>query len=304
MKFGRAHRATSRVSSLALPEQGLRALGPGVLAAVSFGFSDIFTKLALLAGMDALTLATYRGVLGTLFVLAWLRAAPPPQAHTRRARLIALGVGLLFAANLYLLFVAIRMVAVPIAILSYFVYPLLTGIVGAAIGLERLRLASAAAAVVAMLGLALMLGADTAHLAWLGVGFAIGAALCRVAILLVTRAALSDADSRLTTWYSMLSSTAALLVVSVVLGAPAFPHGAVGWVGFFGVCVCSTTTMLALFASTVRIGAFRTALIMNLEPVVSTLLSIVVLGEVLTPVQFIGGAIMLAALCTFQVRRG
>jgi drug/metabolite transporter (DMT)-like permease len=61
--------------------------------------------------------------------------------------------------------------------------------------------------------------------------------------------------------------------------------------------------MLALFASTVRIGAFRTALVMNLEPVVSTLLSIVVLGEVLTPVQFAGGAIMLLALCAFQLRR-
>lgn len=275
-----------------------------MLAAVSFGFSDIFTKLALLAGMDALTLAAYRGVLGTLFVLAWLRAAPPRQAHTKRARLIALGIGLLIAANLWLLFVAIRLVAVPIAILSYFVYPLLTGIVGAAIGVERLPLTNAVAAVVALLGLALMLGADTAHLAWLGVGFAIGAALCRVATLLVTRAALSGADSRLTTWYSMLSSTAVLLAVSFALGAPAFPHTGIGWVGFFGVCVCSTTSILALFASTVRIGAFRTALIMNLEPVVSTLLSIVVLGEVLTPVQFAGGAIMLVALCAFQVRRG
>jgi drug/metabolite transporter (DMT)-like permease len=304
MSSGRAHRATCRPGTLALPEHGLRALGPGVLAAVSWGFSDIFTKLALLAGADALTLATSRGVLGTLFVLAWLRAAPPRRLHARRERLIALGIGLLLAGNLYLLFAAIRMVAVPIAILSYFVYPLLTGIVGAAIGLERLPLASAAAAVVALLGLALMLGADTAHLAWLGVGLAIAAALCRVATLLITRAALSGADSRLTTWYSMLSSTAALLVAAVALGAPAFPHGAVGWVGFFGVCVCSTVSMLALFASAVRIGAFRTALVMNLEPVVTTLLSIVVLGEVLTPVQFAGGAIMLAALCAFQVRRG
>jgi drug/metabolite transporter (DMT)-like permease len=299
----RAYRVTSPVGALALPEDGLRALGPGVLAAVSFGFSDIFTKLALLDGMDALTLATYRGVLGTLFVLAWLRTAPPRRPHTQRARLIALGVGLLFAGNLWLLFVAIRVVAVPIAILSYFVYPLLTGVIGAAIGLERLRPASAALAVVALLGLALMLGADTAHLAWLGVGFAIGAALCRVATLLVARAALSQADSRLTTWYSMLSSTAVLLIVSVVVGAPAFPHGAVGWVGFLGVCLCSTVSMLALFASAVRIGAFRTALVMNLEPVVSTLLSIVVLGEVLTPLQFVGAAIMLAALCAFQVRR-
>lgn len=271
---------------------------------MSFGVSNIFTKFALLAGADALTLATSRGVLGTLFVLAWLRAVPPARPHTGRQRLIALGVGVLFAANLYLLFVAIRIVAVPLAILSYFVYPLLTGIAGAAIGLEQLRLSSAAAAAVALLGLALMLGADTAPLAWLGVGFAFGAALCRVAILLIARAALSGADLRLTTWYSILSSTGALLVVSVARQAPAFPHGTVGWVGFFGVCVCSTVSMLALFASTVRIGAFRTALVMNLEPVVSTLLSIAVLHEVLTPVQFAGGAIMLAALCAFQVRRG
>jgi drug/metabolite transporter (DMT)-like permease len=292
-----------RASTLVPEEHRLRALGPGVLAAVSFGCSDIFTKLALLSGMDALTLAAYRGVLGTLFVLAWLHAATPHQAHTPRQRRIALAVGLVFAANLYLVFAAIRIVAVPIAILSYFVYPLLTGIVGAAIGLERLLPASAAAAVVALLGLALMLGADPAHLAWPGVGLAIGAALCRVATLLITRAALSGADSRLTTWYTMLSSTAALLVVSVVVRAPTLPHTGIGWVGFFGVCVCSTISMLALFASTVRIGAFRTALTMNLEPVVSTLLSVVVLHEVLTPLQFLGGAIMLAALCAFQVRR-
>jgi drug/metabolite transporter (DMT)-like permease len=293
----------SRVGILVSPERGLRALGPGVLAAASFGLSNICTKIALLAGADALTLATSRGVLGTLLVLAWLRAAPPLRRHSPRARLIALGIGLLFAGNLFLVYSAIRVVAVPIAILSYFVYPLLTGIVGAAIGLERLRPVSAASAVVALLGLALMLGADTAHVAWLGVGLAIGAALCRVATLLVTRAALSQADSRLTTWYSMLSSTAVLLMVSVAVGAPAFPHGAAGWAGFLGVCLCSTVSMLALFASTVRIGAFRTALVMNLEPVVSTLLSIVVLGEVLTAVQFVGAAIMLAALCAFQVRR-
>jgi drug/metabolite transporter (DMT)-like permease len=38
--------------------------------------------------------------------------------------------------------------------------------------------------------------------------------------------------------------------------------------------------------------------------VIATLLSIVLMGEVLTPVQFVGAAIMLAALCTYQLRRG
>jgi drug/metabolite transporter (DMT)-like permease len=43
---------------------------------------------------------------------------------------------------------------------------------------------------------------------------------------------------------------------------------------------------------------------MNLEPVVSTILSVVVLGEILAPLQFAGAAIMLAALCAFQMRKG
>ena len=290
--------------TLARPDRDLRALAPGVLSAVSFGCSDILTKLALMNGSDALTLACIRGVLGTLFITLWLRHTPPRRRHTPRERWITCGIGLLFAFNLWLLFVAVRMVAVPIAILSYFIYPLLTGVAGAALGLERLGVAGAAAALVALLGLALLLGTDASALAWLGILFAVIAALCRVATLLITRAALADADSRMTTWYSMLWSTLTLLVIAGAIHAPQVPHNWLGWGGVLGVTVCSTTSMLALFASTVRIGAFRTALVMNLEPVVATLLSMLVLGELLTPPQLAGGAVMLAALCAFQLRRG
>jgi drug/metabolite transporter (DMT)-like permease len=61
--------------------------------------------------------------------------------------------------------------------------------------------------------------------------------------------------------------------------------------------------VLTTFISITRIGAFRTALIMNLEPLVSTLASVALLGEVLRPVQALGGALMLVALCAFQLRR-
>ncbi len=67
--------------------------------------------------------------------------------------------------------------------------------------------------------------------------------------------------------------------------------------------VTSTLSVLTFFVSIARIGAFRTALIMYLEPLVSTLGSVALLGEVLAPVQATGGAIMLVALCAFQLRR-
>jgi drug/metabolite transporter (DMT)-like permease len=60
---------------------------------------------------------------------------------------------------------------------------------------------------------------------------------------------------------------------------------------------------LTIFISTARIGPFRTALIMNLEPLLATLLSVPVLGETITLTQAAGGAIMLAALVAFQLRR-
>jgi drug/metabolite transporter (DMT)-like permease len=282
----------------------LRALAPGILSAVSFGFSNIFIKLTLLDGSDALTLGCIRGALGVLFVTIWLRHTPAQRPHSLRERRIALGIGLLFGGNLWLLFMAIRLVPVPIAILSYFVYPLLTGIVGAALGIERLRLAGVVAAVVALLGLTLLLGAHPDQLAWLGIVCAVGAGLFRVATLLTTRALLAPADSRLTTWYSMMSSTVAMIVLDGLTGAPHFVQSAMGLVGLLGVSVCSTVSILALFASTVRIGAFRTALVMNLEPVVTTVLSVLVLGELLAPLQLVGGAIMVVALCTFQIRKG
>ena len=53
-----------------------------------------------------------------------------------RGRWISLGLGVLFAGNVFFLFTAIATIEVPVAILTYFVYPLLTGLAAAATGLE------------------------------------------------------------------------------------------------------------------------------------------------------------------------
>jgi drug/metabolite transporter (DMT)-like permease len=74
-------------------------------------------------------------------------------------------------------------------------------------------------------------------------------------------------------------------------------------VAFAGWSITTTVSVLLLFVSIGRIGPFRTALTMNLEPLVSTLASIALLGEVLRPIQAAGAAVMLISLCVFQIRR-
>jgi drug/metabolite transporter (DMT)-like permease len=288
--------SSSTTSRFALP------IGPGIAAATSLGISDVLAKMVLASGCDVLTMLSFRGVVGLAFMAVWLRLGDKAKADARQ-RWIALGIGIILAGVVYFLFKAIEAIDVPTAILSYFIYPLLTGIVASALGLERLRWQGVLCAVAAFFGLAVMIGAHPAGLAFAGVAFALAAACCRTAILLLTRAFLGGADARLSTWYSLLSSTVLFIALSLVTLNWQPPQTPTGWAAIVGMSLAITSGFLFIFVSTVRIGAFRTALIMNLEPLWATVLSAILLGEVITPLQGLGAAIMLAALVAFQLWR-
>ena len=149
------------------PAPGLsHSLGPGIIAAAAFACADVLGKVVFAAGGDVLTLLSCRSVVG----LAVHRgvAADGRQAGgvSRRASDGSrVGLGLLFAATVFGLFEAIDLMDVPTAILAYFVYPLITGLVAALTGLERLGWRGGAAAIVAFIGLALMIGAHPGEIA-------------------------------------------------------------------------------------------------------------------------------------------
>jgi drug/metabolite transporter (DMT)-like permease len=122
-------------------------------------------------------------------------------------------------------------------------------------------------------------------------------------VLLISRAALAGADSRLLSWYSQLSSTTIFVVLSLATWNWHAPQTGTGWFALLVVSVTVTIAVLALFISINRIGPFRSALIMNLEPLLATIISAPLLGEFMTAWQVLGSAIMLGALVTFQLRR-
>ena len=210
----------------------------------------------------------------------------------------------MFAGLIFCLFKAIEAIDVPTAILSYFTYPLLTGLTASLAGLEPLRWKGVLCAIAAFL--------RARHHDRRASG---GARFCRASpmrsappaaaprVLLATRAYLVGADARLTTWYSMLSSTAVFVAVSLGTQTWHPPQTELGWVCLVALSLATTAAILFIFVSTMRIGPFRTALIMHLEPLTAMILSALLLGEAITPIQGIGSAIMLAALVAFQLWR-
>jgi drug/metabolite transporter (DMT)-like permease len=277
--------------------------GPVLFGASSFACADMLSKVAFRAGGDPLTVSTLRGVIGVGVLLVWLQLAQLPSFIPARERTVALALGIVFAANIYLVFKAIEAIEVATAILTYFIYPLLTGISAAIVGLEKLTWRGLVAALFAFLGLAMMLGAHPTGLALAGVLAALAAACCRVVLLLVTRALMRATDPVVMTFYSMISSTVLFVAVSLISLHWQPPTGTAGWLAVIGLSVFVSTGIVGVFASTVRIGPFRTALFMNLEPLLAAAGSTVFLGELITPVQALGGAVMIAALTLFQLRR-
>jgi drug/metabolite transporter (DMT)-like permease len=278
-------------------------LAPALSAAVSFSVADILLKIVYASGMDVLTLVTLRGLLVVAFFAVWLHIAPPVRWHTHRERLIALGLGVVFAMTMFGLLQAIALLPVSIAILAYFIYPLLTGIGAAITGVERMGWRALLTAVVAFLALGLMLGQQIADLSILGLAFAFGTALCRAVSLLLTRAMLSGTDARVTTWYSMVPSTVIFVAASVAVPEWQLPQTGWGWGAFLGVSLTTTLSTLLIYISTNSIGPFRTALMMNLEPLLTLIFSMLLLQEVLTPLQILGAGAMIGSLCAFQFVR-
>jgi probable blue pigment (indigoidine) exporter len=283
-----------------LASRSVFSSAPGIAAAIVLGVSDVLVKIIAAAHCDVLTMLSFRSVIGIAFMTAWLRFGPKPSIDAR-ARWISLGIGVLFTVLIYCLFKAIELNDVPTAVLTYFAYPLLTGLAAAATGLERLRWQGIACALAAFFGLAIMIGAHPAGLALGGIAYALTAASCRTGVLIVTRAFLVGADARLTTWYSVIAQTAIFLALSTVTQTWHPPQTDIGWAALIGMSLATTAGIVFIFVSTMRVGPFRTALIMNLEPLIAMVGSALVLGDVITPLQALGSGIMLAALVAFQL---
>ena len=282
---------------------GLAAIAPAVVAATAFAFADVATKVTLHAEADVLTMALFRGIVGVPLLFLWLSITATPKPLTMPARRLSLFIGVLFAGNVFFLFKAIEAMEVPLAILTYFTYPLLTGLAAAAFGVERLGLAGLLAALAAFAGLALMIGAHPGGVALLGIACALISSSSRVVILLLTRAKLQGADSRLITLWSLIAATAVFTAAALATANWQPPVTALGWWALILSSVAMAVAVLAVFISTARVGPFRTALFMNLEPLLATIGSGIFLGEVITPLQGLGGAVMIAALVAFQLRK-
>lgn len=274
-----------------------------ILSTVAIAIVPSFAKLAYEGGSDTLTVITGRSLVtaGVCFlaVLATGRSLRMP----RRALLLSLGLGALYAVHLYAFLDAVVYQPVNMVVLIYYLHPLMIGIAAICAGREALSPLRLGALMTAFVGLALAVGFSLDDLSLIGVALASIAALLAAAVIMASPLAMEGSDSLTAISAMMLSAAVCLLAFSLAQGDVALPTSAEGWFGFGGVAVAHTIGTIAFFSALPLLGAVRAAMISNLEPVLGILFAMLVLGERVSPIQGGGIALVIASIFAMEFAR-
>jgi drug/metabolite transporter (DMT)-like permease len=221
-------------------------------------------------------------------------------AHQRN---VALALGALMAVSSYALLAALEYMPVALCVITLYTYPLIVASFGWISGNEPFRVRFAVALIVAFAGLVLALDLPGAMPNVTGIALSLTAAVSISVLLIVSERVRDTNDSRPFTLHMLAACVITSIIAAPALGEFTLPTSARGWGGFIAAPVCYTFAIIFLFVAISKIGSLKTALILNLEPVSSVVLSYLLLSQSLKPLQLVGIALVIAAVISTEERK-
>ncbi len=267
-----------------------------VLSAISLGAAPSLARLAYDGGSDPQTAALVRFVFGAAVAFGVMRLRGARLPMTRRIALGGLGVGVLYAVESVAYLAALELIPVAVTVLVFFTFPVFVALLVRIVDKEPVTPVKIVALVGAFAGVVLTTGAAPTALDPLGIALALLAAVGTAAYI-VFGARLSRRVGSL--GFAALSFAAAALVFGAWMAAAGDvnpPETALGWVGLIGGSAAFVTGILAFFTALTVLDTVRATLLANLEPICAIAIAYLVLGEVLTPPQLIGAAVVIGAV--------
>ena len=290
-------------------------------SAAGFGSGSLFAQPVYATGVDWLVLSAWRFLFGAGLTWGWLLLSPGRRRGLwrlgRRTTIVTVALGVLYVGNSGAYYAGLETVSPSLAALIVFVYPALVAVLSLRFG-RRLEGRRAWVALgVALVGVALSLGGiDPADAPPLGGLLLVIASPIIYSVWIVLAARLSgeredsvgdqaeDGASVAAATAVMMTATAAVYWSAALAGGRPVLPGAIpseAWFGIVGVGLLSTFVAIQTFyAGTQLIGAAEAALISTVEPIWTIVLAAILFSVALTPIQLIGGALILGGVLIAQ----
>lgn len=244
-------------------------------------------------------LALCRAVLASLFLLAVFAVTgqKPPVKGLGRALPLLLASGACMGINWILLFESFRHTTVAVATLSYYFAPVLVTAVCPILFRERMSRRSIFCFVMSTAGLVLVIlgggaGQGSDHLT--GVLLGLGAAVFYAAVILLNKF-IRGVEGIFRTFWQFLAAIAVLIPYVLCTGGISFGGmDSKGWLCLLVVGLVHTGAAYCLYFSGLKeLPGHEAAILSYIDPLVAVLVSVLVLGEGVVPLQLLGGAMVL-----------
>jgi drug/metabolite transporter (DMT)-like permease len=273
-------------------------LGVGliVVAAAAFSAQNVLSRVAYDWGATPMTVTALR----TWFALFVFAAVLGRRGLWPRVPRHALGLfavtAFFYALHNPATLLSFRYIPVGLAILILYLFPILVALILAVLARAPPRRHDVLAALAAFAGVALVLEIGRGALDWRGIGLAVLAAF-GLAINVVGAARLGRHMPALVVPFT-LSLVGAVVFGGLALaeGGPILPKSGAGWLWLLAAAGVTPVALFSFYAALPLAGAARAALTMNLEPLLTVLLAMALLGEVLGEWQWAGAGLILATL--------
>ena len=288
-------------------------------ATVGIAWSAIFVRWADIPGSAS---AFYRVFIAACVLLPWRAAHQPAgakrQAPGRRAWLMAIAAGVLFALDLALFNTAIMRSSAATTSLLGSNAPVFVGLGSWLVFRRRPHhlfwagLAASTAGVALMIWAGANAAAATAHLAPAAAGgaattavrhdvigdlMAIAAALCFAGYILAVAEARNSMDTLTLNTIAMAVSTGTLLPICLAIGAPLWNYSGTTWMALLWLGIVSQVgAYLAIAYALGHLPATVVSVGLLAQAPLTALLAASLLHERLAPLQLAGGALVLAGI--------
>jgi drug/metabolite transporter (DMT)-like permease len=266
-----------------------------LLSAASFGVMPVLTKVVYDDGAGLAGVLSVRFSLAALVLLglARLRGEGLPRGRQLVALLLLGGVGYVVESLCY--FAALSRISAGLTALLLYLYPALVVLLSAAVARVRPRRTATVCVVVATMGTLLTIGPVSGG-QWTGVLLGLGSALAYSGYIVVSSQQVLGVGPFATAGVVM-AGAAVVYDLGAVATHARLPSSSAAWLALLGVTFFGTIVAVsAFFAALERLGPADTAVISTFEPVVSVVVAAAVLGEKLSVVQLLGGALVLGAV--------
>ncbi len=250
-------------------------------------------RISVSSGELALYRAVMAAVLVGLFLL--ITGQKIPFAKIKREVPLLLVSGMAMGINWILLFEAYKYTTVSVATLSYYFAPVIVTVVCPFLFREKLTRKQIICFVMATLGLVLVIGVSSGgNNNLVGILFALGAAVLYASVVLVNKFIKNVAGIHRTFLQFLAAIVVLLPYVLLTGGFTLAALDGIGWVSLLIVGLVHTGLTYCMYFSALRdIPGQEAAILSYIDPLVAVLISVMVLGEGITLLQALGGAMIL-----------